>query len=224
VCTLGGIAQGDRRLVLLACGPELRPVPWAAPGAAADHTGQAVGDDGQRLRCGVNDAGLALALAWAAGASPGVLACVLARAGSVAAAAEELAAQMAGRPQAPAGVAVIAGPEGLAVADYGPDRARLERCAQGCVARACGSAAGTGDAAAGGERRQDAMLGFLDELYVWMPLLDDEDTIERCQQALERGALAQDSARGRAIVDAASRCLYVAAAPGRWRAMPLRRC
>ena len=65
------------------------------------------------------------------------------------------------------------------------------------------------------------MVGFLQELYAWLPTLDSEDVVARCRAVLRQEPILNENTRSSFVVDVAEgRVDYLVGAmggSGKWR-------
>ena len=232
MCTIGAVIQNGRTYLLKNFDYAPTPTGWAffeGPGiphfALVDH-------DQQGVNSGFNASGLALQISRSkclADVTPEreesrtvLNGAVLADCAAVAEAVAKIEAYARQHPQMFGGNVMLGDCEQIAVTEYFGGDVRTEFATDGFLARANHSVLGVVDnETEGSVRRYERRVGFLQELYAWLPTLDSEDVVARCRAVLRQEPILNENTRSSFVVNVAEgRVDYLVGAmggSGKWR-------
>lgn len=92
-------------------------------------------------------------------------------------------------------------------------------------ARANHSVFGTVDNVTGNSvARYDRMVGFLQELYAWLPVLDADDVVERCRRVLRLEPVLNANTRSSLVMDLNELRVHYMVAEGPWQVFDFATC
>ncbi len=129
-------------------------------------------------------------------------------------------AEAAHSPTLPGGQVLLGDSDCIALVRYGAGRAECETRETGllvCATSVAGDGGGNGQP--DDVLRGDAMRGLVEELYAWLPTLDNEDVVERCQGGLCKEPLYTVHTRYSLVVDVQEHRMECAMRGAPWKAL-----
>ena len=219
---LGCLAGRGRAFVVLNCdgSPEALawgklpagPGPWPAVGLlTADGT----------VRAGINAAGLVVVAIGPGATTSRSVVTALAQAGSIGEAVSLLTALLAADACPGEGCFGLASAGQAAVVETVGGRACAVAIDSGRLARVAAEPdAGHGVEPVSAIVRHDYLTAFVEDLFAWMPALDDDDVATRCCTALRQPPIFTEVTGASLFIDAADRRVLLLVGDGPWHLVP----
>lgn len=219
--TMAALTQNGRTFLLLNADAEMGPDDELSVDRDADELVCMVGQSG--VPAAVNGVlyrtGLAL-LSLPADAGVPLSSQILADCCDVCSALARIEGEAARDPAQLSGQVLLGDGDCIALVRYGAGEVECETREEGILV--CAASAPC-DGVENGEPddalRSDSMRGFVEELYAWLPTLDNEDVVERCRGALRKEPLYTAHTRYSLVLDVQERRIEWAGRGARWHAL-----